>query len=304
VSAVPGLSERVTFGRVEVLPGPNGGRYPFSHTLTVGGPSPVVIDPGMTFDPARFDLDAARIAVVVNSHCHEDHEGGNYHFPNAQVVAPVEDAPYIRSLDAYSKAMGFDPERDAIWRRSMAETYRYHESPVHREARDGEVVDVSGVRMRFVHLPGHTPGHSGIWFEEEDVFFIADVDLTGFGPFYGEPFAEIDPFVRSIRRVRDMNPRIVVTSHGKGIFEGDALRDALDRYASKIDERDDLILKLLASGPRTTDEVVDAHLIYRRYPEPQAAFKLNEQIMIEKHLARLERQGRVREESGKWHAAA
>jgi len=303
VSSVPGLSERVAFGRVEVLPGPNGGRYPFSHTLIVGGPSPVVIDPGMTFDPGRFDLDATQIAVVVNSHCHEDHEGGNYHFPNAQVVAPVEDAPYIRSLDAYSKAMGFDPERDAIWRRSMVETYRYHESPVHRETRDGEVVEGSGMRMRFVHLPGHTPGHSGIWFEEDDIFFVADIDLTGFGPYYGEPFAEIDPYLDSIRRVRETNPRVLVTSHGKGIFEGDAIREALDRYASKIHERDEGILNLLAERPRTLEEIVDAHLIYRRYPEPQAAFRLAEQIMIEKHLARLERQGRVREESGKWHVA-
>lgn len=302
MSAVPGLSERLRFGRVEVLPGPNGGRYPYSHTLHVDGPSPVVIDPGMTFDPARFDLDGAKIAVVVNSHCHEDHEGGNYHFPNAQVIAPVEDAPYIRSLEAYSKAMGFDAERDAIWRRSMVDTYRFQESPVHRETRDGDVVEASGVRMRFVHLPGHTPGHSGIWFEEEDLFFIADVDLTGFGPFYGEPFAEIDPFVQSIRRVRDLNPRVVVTSHGKGIFEGEALRGALDRYESKIEERDGAILDLLAGRPRTVEEMLDAHLIYRRYPEPQAAFKLNEQIMIEKHLARLERQGRVRAEGGRWIA--
>jgi len=300
VTAVPGLSERARFGRVEVLPGPNGGRYPCSHTLLVGGASPVVIDPGMTFEPARFDLDTAKVAVVVNSHCHEDHEGGNHHFPNAHVVAPTEDAPYIRSLDAYAKAMGFDAERDAYWRKAMVEVYRFRESPVHREMRDGEVLDAGGVRMRFVHLPGHTPGHSGIWFEEEDLLFLADIDLTSFGPFYGELFAEIDPFVQSIRRVRDMNPRIVVTSHGKGIFAGDTLRDALDRYASKIDERDDLILKLLTSGPCTADEIVDAHLIYRRYPEPQAVFRLNELIMIEKHLARLEKLVRVRKEKQLW----
>ncbi len=300
MTAVPGLSERARFGRVEVLPGPSGGRYPYSHTLHVGGATPVVIDPGMNFEPARFDLEPARVAVVVNSHCHEDHEGGNHHFPNAQVAAPVEDAPYIRSLDAYAQAMGFDAERDAYWRKAMVEVYRFRESPVHREMRDGEVMDAGGVRMRFVHLPGHTPGHSGIWFEEEDLLFVADIDLTSFGPFYGEPLADVDAFERSIRQVRDMNPRVLVTSHGRGVFEGDDMHEALDRYAAKIRERDDGILALLAGGPRTTDGIVEAHLIYRRYPEPQAVFRLNELIMIEKHLARLGSRGRVRTEGGRW----
>lgn len=302
MTAVRGLAERARFGRVEVLPGPNGGRYPWSHTLLVGGASPVVIDPGMTFDPARFDLDAAKFAVVVNSHCHEDHEGGNHFFTDAEIVAPAEDAPYIRSLDAYSKAMGFDPERDTYWRKAMIEVYGFRESPVHREMGDGEVLEAGGTRMRFVHLPGHTPGHSGIWFEDEDLLFVADIDLTSFGPFYGEPLADVDAFERSIRQVRDMAPRVLVTSHGTGIYEGDAMREALDRYASKIRERDDGIMKLLAAGPRTTDEVVDAHLIYRRYPEPQEVFRLNELIMIEKHLARLETQGRVGAEDGRWNA--
>jgi hypothetical protein len=82
------------------------------------------------------------------------------------------------------------------------------------------------------------------------------------------------------------------------------MREALDRYASKIRERDDGILKLLAGGPRTTDAIVDAHLIYRRYPEPQDVFRLNELIMIEKHLERLGRQGRIRAEGGRWIALA
>jgi glyoxylase-like metal-dependent hydrolase (beta-lactamase superfamily II) len=298
--SVPGLAERARFGPIEVLPGPNGGRYPYSHAILVHAAEPVVIDPGMTFDPALYSLDTARIATVINSHCHEDHEGGNHHFPNAEVIAPVEDAPYIRSIEAYSGAMGFTPERDAIWRRSMVEVYGFRESPVHRETRDGDVVEAGTARLRFVYLPGHTPGHSGIWFEKEEVLFIADIDLTSFGPFYGEPFAEIDPFLASIRRVRELNPRVVVTSHGRGIFEGQPLRAALDRYESKIHERDDGILKLLAERPRSLDEIVDAHLIYRRYPEPREVFRLNELIMIEKHLERLERLGRVKRGDRNW----
>jgi len=300
-----GLTERVRFGPVEVLPGPDGGRYPYSHALYVHGPEPAVIDPGMTFDPARHDLDPAKVAWVLNSHCHEDHEGGNHRFPNAKVIAPAEDAPFIRSLDAYAAANGMAGHaREADWRRMMTDIWGYRESPVHREVADDEVVEAGGTRMRFVYLPGHTPGHAGVWFEGEDVFFIADVDLTSFGPFYGDHFSSIDQFLASIRRVRDMKPRTILTSHGKGIFEGDAMREALDRFEGKILQRDDAILKMLAERPRTLDEIVDAHLVYRRYPEPAEMYREIERIMIEKHLGRLVRLGRVDSEGGRWKAGA
>jgi glyoxylase-like metal-dependent hydrolase (beta-lactamase superfamily II) len=300
-----GLSERVRFGPVEVLPGPDGGRYPYSHTLYVHGREPAVVDPGMTFEPARHALDPARIAWVLNSHCHEDHEGGNHRFSNAKVVAPAEDAPFIRSIDAYAAANGMagKPEEEA-WRKLMTDVWGFRESPVHREVADGEVVELGGVRMRFVYLPGHTPGHAGVYFEEEGVFFIADVDLTSFGPFYGDNFSSIDQFIASIHRVRDMRPRVVVTSHGRGIFEGEALQSALDRFEGKILERDEAILAMLAERPRTLDEIVDAHLVYRRYPEPAFMYREIEKVMIEKHLVRLERLGRARESGGRWNAAA
>lgn len=289
-----GLSERVRFGPVEVLPGPDGGRYPYSHTLYLHGPEPVAIDPGMTFDPARYDLDGDKTAWVINSHCHEDHEGGNYHFANAQVAAPAEDAPYIRSLDAYAAANGVaGTPMEENWRRLMTDVWGYRESPVHRDLRDNEAFEIGGVRMRLVYLPGHTPGHAGVWFENEDAFFVADIDLTSFGPFYGDFFSSIDQFVDSIRKVRDLAPRTLITSHGKGIFEGADMMAALDRFESKIHERDDAILKMLGERPHTLDEIVDAHVIYRRYPEPAEMYREIEKIMIGKHLERLEAQERI-----------
>ncbi|MDP3936680.1 MAG: MBL fold metallo-hydrolase [Deltaproteobacteria bacterium] len=299
-----GLSERVRFGPVEVLPGPDGGRYPYSHTLYVHGPEPAVIDPGMTFDPARYDFDPESVAWVLNSHCHEDHEGGNHLFPNAKVIAPAEDAPFIRSLDAYAAANGMAGRaEEEAWRKMMTDVWGFRESPVHREVVDNEVVEVGGLRMRFVYLPGHTPGHAGVYFEGEDVFFIADVDLTSFGPFYGDHFSSIDQFLESIRRVRDMKPRTLVTSHGKGLFKGDEMRSALDRFEQKILQRDEAILRMLADRPHTLDEIVDAHLVYRRYPEPAFMYREIERVMIEKHLKRLERLGCTCADGALWKAA-
>ena len=182
----------------------------------------------------------------------------------------------------------------------MTEIWGYRESPVHRELQDNEAFEIGGVRMRLIYLPGHTPGHAGVWFEDEDAFFVADIDLTSFGPFYGDFFSSIDQFVDSIRKVRDLKPRTLITSHGKGIFEGDDMMEALDRFESKIHERDDAVLKMLADGPHTLDEIVDAHIIYRRYPEPAVMYREIEKIMIGKHLKRLEGREKIALADTRW----
>ena len=42
-----------------------------------------------------------------------------------------------------------------------------------------------GPHPRF-HMPGHTAGHTVLLVEPEGVAFIGDIDLTGFGPYYGD----------------------------------------------------------------------------------------------------------------------
>ena len=89
---------------------------------------------------------------------------------------------------------------------------------------------------------------------------------------------------------------------GKGVFKGSEIMEALDRYESKIHERDDAILKMVADRPHTLDEIVDAHLVYRRYPEPAEMYRMIERIMIEKHLKRLEGKEKISVASGLWEA--
>ena len=65
-----------------------------------------------------------------------------------------------------------------------------------------------------MHLPGHTRGHSG--FRMDGVFFLSDIDLTGFGPYYGDVWSDLEDFEASLAKVRDEEADFYVTFHHKG----------------------------------------------------------------------------------------
>ena len=50
--------------------------------------------------------------------------------------------------------------------------------------------------------PGHTRGHSAFHVESDDVFFLADIDLSSFGPYYGDAWSDLEDFERSLVQVR------------------------------------------------------------------------------------------------------
>ena len=102
---------------------------------------------------------------------------------------------------------------------------------------DGHVFDLGGgVTVEAVHLPGHTRGHRG--FRIDNVFFLSDIDLTGFGPYYGDVWSDLDDFEDSLVKVRDEEAEFYVTFHHKGVIEGrDAFVELLDGFHAVIGRR-------------------------------------------------------------------
>ena len=79
---------------------------------------------------------------------------------------------------------------------------------------------------------------------------------------------------------------MAVTSH-KGIVRGrKILEEKLSDYLNVIFERENKLLEFLTEE-RNIDEIVNRAIIYRRFAEPKAVFRLFERTMIEKHLERL-----------------
>ena len=249
-----------------MLVGPDNGAYPTGNTLVVRGHGEtVIIDPSITV--AERGGAPVAIDAVLNSHSHEDHLAGNGTFPDARVHVHDDDLPGVHSLQGLMDVYGLPI--DHPFANDIVESFHYVPRPDARGFSDGHVFDLGGTTVEAVHLPGHTRGHSGFRISG-GVFFLSDIDLTGFGPYYGDVWSDLDDFEASLERVRGEQADFYVTFHHKGIIEGrDEFVRLLDAFAAVIDRRHTAMLEYLVE-PHTLDEMTAHRFVYR--PHVQHSF--------------------------------
>jgi glyoxylase-like metal-dependent hydrolase (beta-lactamase superfamily II) len=265
------LAEKIYF-----IAGEQGAKYPFSHGLYIDADLKVLIDSGFGCRGREAVLSQGNVDVIINTHFHYDHAHGNHFFPQAEIWAHYLDTPALLSAELLLAHTGLDRLNPWI----SVEKYFPEFMKARRVARelvDGQILDFGGVVLQVIHLPGHTPGHIGFYHPEDGILFSSDIDLSPFGPWYGNVCSNLDLFIASIRKVKALNPRILVTSHS-GIIT-DRIAERLTAFEDAFEERDYQILKALA---------VEKSLI-----EPERIIRFFEQVMLEKHLEHLIGQGKV-----------
>ncbi len=256
-----GTEERWLTDRVSVLQGAGRGGYPSGNSVLVRGEAEsLIIDPSVTV----VEMGGAPVEVdlVVNSHSHEDHLPGNGLFTEASVHIHDEDLPGAQSLDGLLDVFGFDDATRAEQAVSFVEEMHYTPRPDANGFGDGHVFDLGSMTVEAMHLPGHTRGHSGFAIDG-GVFFLSDIDLTGFGPYYGDVWSDLDQFEESLIKVRDVEAEWYVTFHQKGVIEGRVLfLEMLDAFHGVIARRHGEMLDFLAE-PRTIADMVARRFVYR-----------------------------------------
>jgi glyoxylase-like metal-dependent hydrolase (beta-lactamase superfamily II) len=292
----------VNLGRTTVLVGERNGKYPQGSSLLVeGGEETAIIDPSVAVAEGRFALPG--VDRVLNSHCHEDHVAGNGRFPDVPWHLHDADLAGIRSLDGIMAIYGFDGAIDTAWRQVVVEQFHFTSRPDPTAFRDGDVFDLGGgVRVRVIHAPGHTRGHSFFHVEPDDVLYLGDVDLSSFGPYYGDAWSSLEDFERTLAMARTIEARFYATFHHIGVLEGRAaFLERLDRYAGVIADRERRLLEFLHE-PRTLDEIAEHRFVYR--PQDPVSFaEPVERRSMGQHVARLVAAGRVQEvEAGRFVA--
>lgn len=303
MQVTPFLDSDVRLGRAIALIGAGAGKYPYATSMLVHGSDEVVlIDPSLeVVERGGAPLTVDRMMV---SHAHEDHLAGVGVFPDATICAHSDDLLGLHSLDGLMAVYGMPAQVQTTWRRQVEMDFHYTPRPDATAFEDGHAFDLGGgLRIEVVHLPGHTRGHCGFLVEPDGVFYVADIDLTGFGPYYGDHWSDLEDFERSIARCRTIDAAHYVTSHHKGIFsDRGEFVGQLDTFGAAIGRRDTNLLAYLAE-PRTIDDVVAHGFIYRPENKPMFAEHV-ERTSMSMHLRRLLRSGGVVElEPGRFRAA-
>lgn len=245
---------------------------------------------------------SGRVERLLHTHVHADHVNYNFLFPRAEVWAPAYAAPALASDAAFLAYSGYGRLGPVAGIYSARE-HGFWPCPVAATFRDGDILEFGRTRLRAIHAPGHAVDHMLLYHEESGTLISTDIDLTPWGPWYGNPGSDLDRFADDIRRIRELAPRVLVSSHRAAPLAGEELAGALEAYGAVIHRRDRRILDLLAE-PRTLAQLVDCHPIYRTYPHPEQLGRLFEETMVAKHLERLIRRGAVAAEGGVYRRIA
>jgi glyoxylase-like metal-dependent hydrolase (beta-lactamase superfamily II) len=132
---------------------------------------------------------------------------------------------------------------------------------------DDACFDLGGVRVRAMHTPGHTRGHCCFVIDWDDsderLVYLGDIELTGFGPYYGDAWSDLEDFERSLALIAEVDAHWWLTFHHKGLIEGrPTFLSMLAPYTGMIAQREAKLLAYLAE-PHTLADIVEHRFVYR-----------------------------------------
>lgn len=157
----------------------------------IRGEKTALIDSGVLGNPTNdlapalesLGLKLSDIDILINTHGHLDHLGGNGEMRDAGALIAIHAADTVRTLSnslhtnqmaRWLRELGVDEptvaDREAFTLRQLGK-----ESGFDRVLGDGDTIDLGqDVVLRVVHTAGHTPGSICLLWESESVLFTGD----------------------------------------------------------------------------------------------------------------------------------
>ena len=196
----------------------------------IKGERNILIDAGTREMPQRdilptlkaVGLTLSDIHLILNTHGHSDHTGGNAAVKTAsgaQVFIHKNDAPFLYDPE-HCFELYFSPVIKAMGEGLQGEKQAFLEefgtaNVPDQKLEGGEIIDGgSGVKLQVVHLPGHTLGSVGFYWEEEGILFNGD-SLAGLHIGNGKlPIIfDLPEYIHSVQKLRNIPIRILLCSH-------------------------------------------------------------------------------------------
>jgi glyoxylase-like metal-dependent hydrolase (beta-lactamase superfamily II) len=292
----------IRLGPVSVHLGEKSGKYPDGNQVVVRGADTLVaFDTPLVANRLGDELLAADLVVL--GHVHEDHMAGLHRLPHAPVHVHQADVAAARSWDGLARHYGYAPAVLEGMHAKIEREFHYVPRPDALAYANGASWDLGGgVTVRAIHAPGHTSGHCVLLVEPGGIAFIGDIDLSSFGPYYGDATSSLAAFRRTLAAVKDIPAKAWITSHHKGVITDRAtfLR-LLAAFASRLDAREEAIAAFLRAGPATLEELIAHRFVYPKELN-ELFYDDVERRTIAQHLESLAQAGRARRDGEIWRA--
>lgn len=205
--------------------------------LIVGDDRALLFDTGLGIGDIRSvvssltDLDI----IVLNSHTHYDHIGGNYQFDTIY----GRDTPYTRSRTGGSSTdavAGFLKD-GWVWKDLPpgfdAASFRSRPFDIDRIVDEGDVIDIGGRQLEILNTPGHAPDSICLLDRENRLLFTGDT-------FYLAPLythlegSDFDDYAASAARLAQLAGEIdsALTSHNVPVVDASYMTALGDAFAA------------------------------------------------------------------------
>jgi glyoxylase-like metal-dependent hydrolase (beta-lactamase superfamily II) len=273
--------------------------YPPNVHLILDGTEGALIDAGFADDESiakRLGMLRAMpglsVRYIVITHHHFDHASGAGRLreaTGARIVMHRDEAPLLARAAAEELPSDVDAPPDRQEWAERARRWREEAAAARPDqlVADGEALRIGSLTLRMVHTPGHTAGHLSPFLEQGRVLFAGD-NVLGLGTTVvpPPPHGDMAQYVDSLRKMQALDAELMCCGHGPAVREPSRkLQELIDHRH----EREEQILSLVREGRDTVRALVKAI-----YPELDKRIVGMAQSQVRSHLAKLERESRVR----------
>ena len=200
--------------------------FPSANMILIKDRFPILIDTGFGSEAKKTEqlireagVSPEELHLIVNTHSHSDHVGGNYHFQKkfgVKIAAHKWEADLI-NFD--------DPEAcSAEWLDQPVEPYR-----VDRKLLDNDEIKTGNRALQVLHTPGHTLGHISLYEPEGELLICGDLfhkNDIGWLNIFREGVASIQQSMESLGRLSKLRISQAYSGHGPQIENPPAAIDA------------------------------------------------------------------------------
>lgn len=278
-------------------------RYPYGNCLYVDDDIPTVIDLGAGGNTFR-DIPCDQVQLGLISHFHFDHVHSTSLFSNADLMCGYEERLTYVDQQEYISFHGYNlwaELMDGMERALYGEVVKLPDDvpvqpgfrviPMAGYFQDGQEINLGKTTLKAIHLPGHTAGHYGFYFEQENILFSGDIDLVRTGPWYNSNSGSVGDLIASVARIKEINPHLVVPSHRR--IQTEDIPGQLDAYIQVVLDREAMIFDYLKHKPHTIAELAEYRLTYPRQLNDYEEFW--EKMTLRNHLKHLIQLSAVKE---------